>query len=191
MGKKSVVYPSKTTINLVIKEKSKWRPGRVLPMFLALAAAVVLFGKVAVADRLAGVAEQQRALSALEGQIAALEQATDGYAAVAEEYGRYSVGWMTDEEKTLVDRVDILDLIQGELMASCTVRQFSVSANVLSADLSGISLEDTSRIVQRLYGWPQVSTVSVYSASTQTEEGEEPRVSMVITLALAEEGGGN
>ncbi len=191
MGKKSVVYPSKTTINLVIKEKSKWRPGRVLPMFLALAAAVVLFGKFAVADRLAGVAEQQRVLSALEGQIAALEQATDGYAAVAEEYGRYSVGWMTDEEKTLVDRVDILDLIQGELMAACTVRQFSVSANVLSADLSGISLEDTSRIVQRLYGWPEVSTVSVYSASTQTEEGEEPRVSMVITLALAEEGGGN
>ena len=57
MGKKSVVYPSKTTINLVIKEKSKWRPGRVLPMVLALAAAVVLFGKFAVADRLAGVAE--------------------------------------------------------------------------------------------------------------------------------------
>lgn len=189
MKKKAVTYPSKTTLNLCMKEKSVWRPGRVIPMFTALLAAAVLFGKFAVADRLAEVSRQQQILSALETQVQSLEQATADYDDVLEEYRLYSVGWMTDEEQAAVDRVGLLGLIETELMSAASVQQFSTSGNVLSVRLAGITLEDTSRIVQRLYTWPEVTGVSVYTASTQQEQGEEASVSMVITLEQAEEGG--
>lgn len=190
MKEKAVVYPSKTTLNLCMKEKSSWRPGRVIPTFTALALAVVLFGKFAVADRLAQVSREQQVLSGLTAQVQALEKATADYDAVLEEYGRYSVGWMTDEEKAAVDRVGVLDLIEAELMSAASVQQFSIAGNVLSLSLAGVTLEDTSRIVQRLYTWPQVTGVSVYTASTQQQQAaEEATVSMVVTLAPAEEGG--
>lgn len=189
MKKKAVVYPSKTTLNLCMKEKSPWRPGRVVPTFTALALAVVLFGKFAVADRLAQVSREQQVLAGLAAQVQALEEATADYDAVLEEYGRYSVGWMTDEEKAAVDRVDLLDLIEQELMSAAAVQQFSVTGNVLSVSLAGVTLEDTSRIVQRLYTWPEVQSVSVYTASTQQQKAaEEAAVSMVVTLAQAAEG---
>lgn len=190
MKKKAVVYPSKTTLNLCMKEKSPWRPGRVIPTFTALALAVVLFGKYAVADRLAKVSQEQQVLAGLTAQVQTLEKATVDYDAVQEEYGRYSVGWMTDEEKAAVDRVEMLDLIEAELIPAATVQQFSITDNVLSLSLAGVTLEDTSRIVQRLYTWPQVTGVSVYTASTQQQQAaEEATVSMVVTLARAEEGG--
>lgn len=189
MKKKAVTYPSKTTLNLCKKEKSAWRPGRVIPMFAALLTAAVLFGKFAVADRLAEVSRQQQILSALETQVQSLERATADYDDVLEEYRLYSVGWMTDEERAAVDRVGLLGLIETELMSAASVRQFSTSGNVLSVRLAGVTLEDTSRIVQRLYTWPEVTGVSVYTASTQQEQGEEASVSMVITLEQAEEGG--
>ena len=188
MGKQKTVYPSKATINLAVREKSKWRPGRVVPMFAALLAAAVLFGKFAVADRLARVSRAQQALAAVQSQVDALTERTAGFADLQEEYGRYSVGWMTDEEKAAVDRIDILDLMEGELMAAGTVRQFTVSGNTLSVDLSGLTLEDTSRVVQRLYGWPIVESVAVYNATTQVEDGADAQVSLVVTLTRAEGG---
>lgn len=191
MKKKAVVYPSKTTLNLCMKEKSPWRPGRVIPTFTALALAVVLFGKFAVADRLSQVSREQQVLAGLTSQVRALEEATADYDAVLEEYGRYSVGWMTDEEKAAVDRVEALDLIEAELMSAASVQQFSVTGNVLSVSLSGLTLEDNSRVVQRLYTWPEVRSVSVYTASTQQQEaGEQAAVSMVVTLAQPGEEGG-
>lgn len=189
MKKKKIVYPSKTTLNLCRKEKSSWKLSRVIPAFTSLALAVVLFGKFAVADRLTHVSQEQQALAALEARVGELERATADYDAVLEEYTTYSVGWMTTEEQAAVDRVKVLDLVETELMSTAAVRQFSLTGNVLSVSLAGVTLEDTSRIVQRLYAWPQVSSVSVYTASTQQRAAEETAVSMVVTLVQPEEGG--
>lgn len=189
MSKKAMTYPSKMTINLAIREQGKWRPGRVIPMFAALTVAAVLFGKFAVADRLAEVSREQHMLNLLQSQAEALQERTEGYDILLEEYGRYSVGWMTEEEKDSVDRIGILDMVEQELMAAGSVRQFTVSGNTLSAELTGITLEDTSHIVQRLYHWPIVGQVSVYTATTQLQEGERAQVSLVITLTQSAKGG--
>lgn len=185
----TAAYPSKTTLNLAMRERSPFTPVRLVPLLLCLAAAAVLFGKFAVADRLAAVGRAQAELAALRQQTEALVTATAGYDELLEQYSRYSVDWMTDAEKENLPRTQMLELIEGELMPVSQVRSFAASGNILSVEMGGITLDDTSRIVQKLYQRADVTNVAVYTASTKTEQGDQVAVSMVITMAQPQEGG--
>ena len=192
LPKKRAAYPSKTTLNLAMKEPSQFRPQRLVPLLLVLLIAAGLFGKSAVADRLAKVSEAQARLSALEARVAELQTSTADYDQVAAEYGRYSVGWMTDEERSIVDRTELLDLIEAQLMPAGRVLRFTASANLLSVQLSGVTLDDTSRVVERLYQQENVSNVALYTATTEEQTGDNATVSLIITLrdAAAQAEGG-
>ena len=189
MKNKKLRYPSKVTLNLAMREKSPFRPSRLLPPLLLLIIAAALFGKFAVADRLSQVGAAQRALSQLEQRRDELVQATQGYEELLEEYDRYSIHWMSDDEKALVLPSDMLDLMEQELMPYSQVQSASFTGNTLSLQLGGITLEDTSKIVQRLYQLPQVVNVSVYTASSKTETARNASVSMAITMTSTQEGG--
>lgn len=186
---KAVAVPSKTTLNLAIREKNPLSPVKVIPSVAILLIAAFLFSKFAVADRLVKVSQAQGQLARLEAQEQALIDAVADYDAVAGLYARYSVGWMTDEEKTLLLRSEILDLIQEELMPNSRIGNFSISGNILSVQMSGITLNGTSQLVQRLYQLPSVTNVSVYTAATKEDTGDQVSVSMVITMTIPPEGG--
>lgn len=178
--------PQKKTINLVIKEKSQFRPTRVIPLFLLLAALVTAFAKFAVLDRLDHVAAERAKLIGVLAQQSALEASTADYNEVAAQYRRYASNWMNDSERAAVDRMEVLALVEAELMSVAGVEKFSIADNVLSVNLTGITLDQTSVIVQRLNTYPIVSSVSVYTATNQadrTQPGVSTQVSMVITLS--------
>lgn len=187
LTKKKVVYPSKTTLNLAMRRKSEFHPKRLVPLLLVLFLCAALFGKFAVSDRLQRVNEAQARLTALQSQKTDLLAATADYDEVAERYRLYSVGWMTEEEAALVDRVGMLDLIESELMGKGRVLGLTASGNLLSVQLSGITLDDTSTIVERLYQRDDVVNVSVYTATTAEETGSNAAVSLIVTMTA--EGG--
>lgn len=189
LKKKQTAYPSKVTLNLAMKEKSQFAPGKLIPLLLLLVILAGLFSKFAVADRLVKVDRAQAELSALQQRKADLEAATAGYKELSEKYARYSIGWMTEDEQAAVTRLDMLSLIEKELMPGSRVRRVSAGDNVLSVELSGITLEDTSRFVQNLYQRPDVTNVEVYTASTKDEPGTQATVSMVITMTRVSQGG--
>lgn len=189
MKKKQAAYPSKVTMNLAIKEKSQFAPGKLIPLLLLLVILAGLFSKFAVADRLVKVDRAQAELSVLQQRKADLETATSGYEELSEKYARYSIGWMTEDEQAAVTRQEMLSLVEKELMPGSQVRRVSASGNILSVELSGITLEDTSRFVQSLYQRPDVTNVAVYTASTKDEPGTQATVSMVITMTRVSKGG--
>ena len=189
MKKKQAAYPSKVTLNLAMKEKSQFAPGKLIPLLLVLIVLASLFGKFAVADRLAEVDLAQAELNALQQRKANLEAATAGYEELSQEYARYSTGWMTEDEQAAVTRAEMLSLIESELMPGSRVQRVSASSNILSVELSGVTLEDTSRFVKRLYQRPDVTNVAVYTASTKYEPGIQATVSMVITMTRVSKGG--
>lgn len=177
-------------MNLAMKEPSQFRPTKLIPLLLILIVLAGLFSKFAVADRLAGVDRAQAELAALQQREAELEEATAGFDALSEEYARYSTGWMTEDEQAAVAKVEMLSLVESELMPGSRVRQASASGNILSVELGGVTLEDTSRFVQSLYQRPDVTNVAVYTASTKDELGAQAAVSLVITMSRGSEGGG-
>ena len=172
-----------------MREKSQFAPTKLIPLLLVSIVLAGLFGKFAVADRLVKVDRAQAELSALQQRKADLEAATAGYEELSEKYARYSIGWMTEDEQAAVTRLEMLSLIEKELMPGSRVRRVSASGNILSVELGGITLEDTSRFVQNLYQRPDVTNVEVYTASTKDEPGTQATVSMVITMTRVSQGG--
>ncbi len=190
LKKKQGTYPSKVTLNLAMKEKSPFSPVKLVPLLVVLIALAGLFGKFAVADRLAAVDHAEAELSALRQRQEALEEATAGYDELTRQYAQYSTGWMTEDEQAAVPRTEMLDLVETELMPGGQVRRISASGNILSVELGGVTLESTARFVQNLYQRSDVTNVAVYTASTKEESGNQAAVALIITMNLPEEGGG-
>ena len=182
MKKQTIRYPEKTSINLVIKEKSTWRPGKVLPLMVLVLLLGLAFGKFAVADRLEKLRQEQDALSELQRITATLEDSTADYDSVLAEYSKYSSGWMSEEEAAAVGREIMLDIVEQELMPRATVKSVMISGNSLGVELADITLEETSFIVSRLDSYDSVLNVAVYTANSQVQQGDVAAVSMIITL---------
>ncbi len=188
LKKKQGAYPAKVTLNLAMKERSPFSPAKLLPPLLILFALAGLFGKFAVADRLAAVDRAAAELSALRQWQTALEQSTAGCDELSRRYAQYAAGWMTEDERAAVPRTEMLELVESELMPDSQVRRLSADGSILSVELGGVTLEDTARFVQKLYQRPDVTNAAVYTASTKDESGKAA-VSMMITMCLPGEGG--
>lgn len=185
-------WPAKRSLNLVIREKTWSSPSRVLPIFLAIVAAAVLFSKFAVADRLAQVSRAEGENGQLRASISRLRDACADYAQVEGQYRRYSYGSFTPEELALPDRLAALDLLEQKLFPAAQVKNLALGGNSLSLTLADITLEQASGLVASLEDSPIVQSVAVYTAGYDRNrlEGDEVRLlTMTITLAPALEGG--
>jgi len=169
-----------------MKEKNPFAPAKVLPLVALILVVVGLFGKFAVADRLAEVARVEAEVEVLRQHKAELELFTAGYNELYLQYAQYSTSWMSEEQQAAVPRLDMLDLVEGELMPGSQVRRLSVSGNILSVELAGITLENTGYFVQKLYQRPDVTNVAVYTASTKDESRNRAAVSLIITMVSPE-----
>ena len=186
--KKKLIYPSKTTLNLCIKEKSPLNPGKLIPLLILVLLLAVAFCKFAVVDRIQNTNAVQSELSALRSHRDGLKTYLEDYDDVAVEFSRYSLGWMDDSERVLVKRTEMLDLVESMLMPYSRVRSVSASGNTISITLSGVTLKDTSRFVEALYARDDVDNVTVYTASTNASQTTQAAVSMVITMKHVEGG---
>lgn len=189
LKKKKIVYPSKTTLNLCVREKKSLPLQKTIPLVLVVLVAVGIFGKFAVVNQLDKAEIAQSELSALTAQRDALNESIRSRDALREQYNHYSTSWMNESEQGLLPRTEMLELVETMLMPKCQVRQLSASGNTLSITLADVTLDDTSRFVQALYALDHVSNVAVYTASTKDEDaGTQATVAMVITMAYPEGG---
>ena len=172
--------PIKTTMNLAYHESS-FHPAKVLPAVLIIAAAILIFSKVGIMDQLNKKAEAYDALGVKQDQLAAYTSKLADYDKLADEYGRYSYGWMTDSEASLVDRMDVIGLLEEKITPTAKIDDFAINDNTLTVNISGLTLEQTSTMVQDLETSPLVASVSVYTAKSENTS-QAAQVSMTIVL---------
>lgn len=185
-------WPTKRTLNLVIREKTWSSPSRVTPLLVAIILAAALFSKLAVADRLAQVSRSEAENARLRQSISQLRADYADYDRVESQYRRYSYGSLSETERALPDRLAVLDLLEAKLLPAAQVKNMAVGGNSLSLTLAGITLEQTSGLVASLEDSDIVDSVAVYTAGYDQNrlDGEEIRLlTMTITLAQAWEGG--
>ena len=185
-GKKD--YPSKQYINLAIKEERQIDPRIAVPAIIAILILAALFSKFAVIDRFAKVSAAESELNELKTQLSFANAQLENYDKVLEEYQKYSVNWMDDIEKSLVMKTDMIDLINNEILKNSETRSLSISGNTISAQLVGLSLSDTSGLVDRLYARDDVQDVQLFSATTEETLENQVIVSLFVTMKQPEEG---
>ena len=177
---KKMVTTAKVTMNFA-RHKSEFNPVKVGVIALAIILVTLLFTKFAILDPLQQKTDALAELSAKQDQMDILNAKLAGWDELQALYGRYSYGWMTENETNLVERMDIVRLLETKILPRARIEDFTISGNVLTVNLEGITLKQTSSLVTTLEADPLVTSATVYKASNDDAEIKE--VNMVVILA--------
>lgn len=166
---KASKYPTKRTVNLAQRESHS---RSTLTLTLGLVLIVVLSFCVANFGVLRQLDRQRAAESAyntVHSQYTQMQQALADYDNVELQYRTYSRTWMQEEGSPFyipVDRLEVLDLLEGYLMPYGTVKTVLVEDDVAIITMSGMDLEQISAMFQRVQQQPIVKSASLTIAAT-------------------------
>ena len=187
-SKKGLISESKRTMNFVHYQKD-FNLVKVLPAALIVIIAVAVFAKVGFLDQIDQKTRAYNDLAAKQEKLASINAYLTGYDEVATEYDRYNYNWMTEAETSLVDRIAIMNLVEEMIYPYGITDNITINNNILTLNLRGLTLEETSEMVQELETSPMVQSATVYSASAATD-GEASifiSINLVKAAPIAEE----
>ena len=177
--KGGVTAPTKRTMNFV-HHKSSFNPKKVLPLTLVILLAAGVFVQVGIMDQLDKKVAAYNQLAQVQDQLNAYNTKLAGYDELARQYGRYSYGWMNEDEVGMVSRMDVLALVEEKIQPAAVIENIAVNNNVLTLNIHGLTLEQASGVVNSLEESPLVKSASVYNAIA--EEAKEATIFMSIVL---------
>ncbi len=177
--KNAAAVSSKRYMNFV-HHKSSFDVKKVLPIVLIMLVLALVLLKFGVLDKLDEQAAAYARLGEKQESMAQVNAKLAGYDELADLYGRYSYGWMTDAEINLVNRMDVLALVESELVPAATVDGFAVNDNVLTLTIHDITLDEASKLVNSLEQNPLVESVDPHNHSGYGDQ--EGSMSMTIYL---------
>lgn len=178
--------PTKREINLAnVGEVTLDIKTAVVAIILIIVGATI-FSIFGVAGRFAKLYAAQSAASRTEAELADAYEILAGYDMTEEEYAHYTFENMTPEELAQVEREEVLRLLDERVMGKCEVEYWSVSENVLTLRIVGLTLEQVNRILQDINQDELVSysTVSTAQKEDKTEEGIISTVTADIQVIL-------
>ena len=176
---KGAVSPKKRTMNFV-HHKSSFNVTKIACILLVLVIIGLVFWKYGFSDQLAQKTAAYDNLATKQEQLVAVNARLAGYDELYQKYSRYSFGLMNKNEANMVDRGQILQLVETIVAPAASVSNLSISGNELTMNVSGITLEQASAIVNQLEANPIVSYTSIGSATAS--DGVEASISISIGL---------
>ena len=155
-------------------------------IFLALGAA----GKFLILDRLAEVKAAEAEADDVLLQINMVNMKIQQYGEMNDIYAHYTYTGMTEEERTRVERTEVMNLLQRTVILRTDVSKWDLSGNLLTVTVTGDTLEDINMTAQKLRDDPFVNYCQVNTAKTNTvtkyayELDTAERVAAVIVAYL-------
>ena len=178
--KNAVQYPSKKTMNFV-HHQSGINLKKLIPALVLVLIIGALFAKFAILDPLAKRDVALGELTDKQTQLALINGKLTGYEELAQQYGRYSYGWMNETEVNMVSRMDVLHLVEQEIATKAIIDNMAVNNNVLTLNIHGITLEQASTMVRSLEERGLVESAAVYNAVAEQAEEAEIFMSIIMT----------
>lgn len=178
-------YPTKTTMNLFYKPDRTTKPATAALYVLFALTCLLGLSKLLVYDLWMEDRRAQQELSAVEAQLDSAREQLSDYDEVRERYSRYSA---TEEERALIDRLQVLDLLD-KAAGAAHLDSVSISGDAAQVQLSGATLAQTAEIVRVLETSPIVAGTVVNTAATTQDAGALVQTSILIYLQKEAEGG--
>lgn len=184
-GNKKDTYPTKTSINLADQNPAGTDKLTAIALFIILFALVGLFVKFAVFDPLTSVMASSDELSQAQAELESLEAANADYTTLNEQYSRYIVTGLTEDEQNLADRNEVLDLLRTEIMGSVNLSSAELVENTLTVTCVGVGLQGVSGLVGRLESDSRVLHVTVSAAQSEADqESSSATIAIILRGAL-------
>lgn len=178
--------PHKAAMNLV-RVRKEFDHKKMLPIVALLAGALLTFAYFGFLIPLNEKARAYNALSDRQEQLAQANARLLEWGEIRQDYLRYSDAQLTETEANLVSRTDILTLIESAVAPKAGIKDITVNNNVLTMNLSGITLEDAGSLVTELETWGSVQQAGILSATA--DDGQNARILISVTLASSGKGG--
>ena len=179
-GSKGSQYPNKTSINLVVTDDSTQFTPRTAVMLVLVLLFAAVFCKFAVIDVMGAASQAESRVSAAQAQLSTLQAANADYNEVQAEYDKIGVSGLSEDERALADRGDVIELIENTASQLGSLQAVRVSGNTMELQFSDRTLHDVSRLMQVLESKDIVAGVSVSMAKTD----EKTDVVSVVTVTL-------
>ncbi|WP_419023434.1 hypothetical protein [Emergencia sp.] len=177
-----VRYPDKTSINLLMQDKSVRDPKFQIILFVLFALILAIFVKFMVIDKLAEAYEAEKAYTQMQTQIDQLSASNEKYDQVREEYSHYGNGYLNDEEKAEQDRMAMMRVIKSNVITKSEIQSVEISGNVATLTIDNIRLRTVSDIVASLEKDDLVSFVTVSTAGTNTDSNAMVTATVIINF---------
>ena len=176
---KAQKMPSKRTMNFV-HHQSSFNASRMVPIIILMIVVAAVFVKFGILDFMDKKMAAYDEVGQKQQQLSSLNKALADYDAVFYQYGRYSYGWMNETETGMVNRMDILKLIEQKVGPASVIENMSVTDNVLTMNIHGLTLEEASTLVNTLESDDLVDSATVYSAVA--EKAGEAKIFLSVNL---------
>jgi len=169
-------------MNLYYKPDRTTKPATIALYVLFVLVCLLGLGKFLVYDIWQGTVEARQSLAAAQGELTTVMAGLEGYDEVHERYSRYSA---TEEEAALIDRMEILALLDGAVTAKMDA--IAISGSTAQIQFSGVTLAQTAEIVNALEASPIVAGTVVNTASTTEQDAANGLVQANILIQLQKE----
>ena len=159
------LYPQKRSMNLYVKERSVNSPSTVITTAVILAIFIALFTRIGVLDRLDKVRQLRQSVNDEKQELALLEEQLTDFDEVKEKYQRYTDHYLSDEELELVDRGEIISIVEKNVMSIGTCPSITIRGNSVSLVVQVSSLDEVATVREKLEACGKVRDVIVYTAN--------------------------
>lgn len=168
-GKGKAGYPNKQYINILDGMKSDENRTLEILIFIIFLIALAAFTKFGVIDKISEASAAEAAYNEVQRQITELKEQNADYDKVKKDYSHYGLGYLDDTEILLVDREDVLDLLDKYVLKNADIKTLAVTDNTVTLTVEKTRLNAISSIVKELEADPDVAFVTVNVAGTDRE----------------------
>ena len=168
-GKGKAGYPNKQYINILDGMKSDDNRTLEILIFIIFLVALGVFTKFGVIDKISEASAAEAAYNEVQRQITELKEQNADYDKVKKDYSHYGLGYLDDTEILLVDREDVLDLLDKYVLKNADIKTLNVTDNTVTLTVEKTRLNAISSIVKELEADPDVAFVTVNVAGTDRD----------------------
>lgn len=168
-GKGKAGYPNKKYINILDGMKPDENRTLEILIFILFLIALAIFTKFGVIDKIAEASAAEAAYNNMQRQITELKEQNADYDKVKKDYSHYGLGYLDDTEILLVDREDVLDLLDKYVLKNADIKTLAVTDNTVTLTVEKTRLNAISSIVKELEADSDVAFVTVNVAGTDRD----------------------
>lgn len=183
--KNAPVLYAKKTMNFA-RHQSSFDIKKVLPILVLVLISFLAFVKIGIMDPLEDKMHAYSVLSYKQSQLVEANAKLAGFEDLQKEYGRYSYGWMNENEVNTVNRIDVLNLVEQKIAPTASISDLRISNNILTLNINGITLEEASVMVISLEQSPMVDSAFLHNAVSATAEEAAISMSLILTKEVEE-----
>lgn len=174
------IYPSKRSINFIVDEQAKHNKISII-CFVIFLVFLVLFTKFAVIDTLSKTNALQSNYNSVLSQNETLNEQLANYDEVNEKYNEIVGDFLTENEANSLNRTDIIDMLDEDILPYVDITNFNISGNQISVYTGVTDLDTVSRILGILQNDSRTSYVTIARTLADSDNNELVTADIEIT----------